>query len=99
MAGASVGLVWEGWRSSAGRVLLGLVAGAAFIAVSRRLLQRERHPHFGSVGGADAVRMLMIVGVMTIHSFTEGVGVGVSFGGGEDLGLVIAPRDRDSQHP
>ena len=90
MAGASVGLVWEGWRSSAGRVLLGLVAGAAFIAGSRRLLQRERHPHFGSVGGADAVRMLMIVGVMTIHSFTEGVGVGVSFGGGEELGLVIA---------
>ena len=90
MAGASVGLVWEGWRSSPGRVLLGLVAGAAFIAGSRRLLQRERHPHFGSVGGADAVRMLMIVGVMTIHSFTEGVGVGVSFGGGEELGLVIA---------
>jgi zinc transporter ZupT len=90
MAGASVGLVWEGWKSSAGRVLLGLLAGAAFIAASRRLLARGDDPHFGSVGGADAIPMLMIVGVMTIHSFTEGVGVGVSFGGGKELGLVIA---------
>jgi zinc transporter, ZIP family len=90
MAGASVGLVWEGWKSSAASVLLGLVAGGAFIAASRRLLQRDRHAHFGSVDGAAAIPMLMIVGIMTIHSFTEGVGVGVSFGGGEELGLVIA---------
>lgn len=90
MAGAGVGLVWEGWKSSAGRVLVGLAAGALVIAATRRLLERSPHPHFGSVDGADAIPMLMIVGVMTIHSFTEGVGVGVSFGDGKELGLVIA---------
>jgi ZIP family zinc transporter len=90
MAGASAGLVWEGWHLGPGRVLLGLLGGAIFIAVTRRLLERDRERHFGAVRGADATAMLLIVGVMTIHSFTEGVGVGVAFGGGEELGVVIA---------
>ena len=90
MAGASVGLVWEGWHRGAGRVALGVAAGAVFIALSRRALEREGDHHFGAAAGADAVRMLLIVGVMTVHSFTEGIGVGVSFGDGQELGLVIA---------
>jgi zinc transporter, ZIP family len=90
MAGASVGLVWEGWHRGPGRVVVGLLAGAIFIAVTRRVLERDGERHFGAVRGADAVAMLLIVGVMTIHSFTEGVGVGVAFGGGEELGVVIA---------
>jgi ZIP family zinc transporter len=90
MVGASVGLVWEGWHRGPGRVVVGLLTGAIFIAVTRRVLKRDGERHFGAVRGADAVAMLLIVGVMTIHSFTEGVGVGVAFGGGEELGVVIA---------
>jgi ZIP family zinc transporter len=89
MAGASVGLLYEGWAFGAERVACGLLAGAAFIATAGALIRRDRGRHFGA-SGVDGARMLLIVGVMTVHSFTEGVGVGVSFGGGETLGLVIA---------
>lgn len=90
MAGASIGLISEASNYGAGGVAAGVACGALFIALTGRLLGRERHSHFGSARGADARRMLLILGVMTVHSFTEGVGVGVSFGGGETLGLVIA---------
>jgi zinc transporter ZupT len=90
MAGASIGLVFEGSKFGSGRVAAGVACGALFIAVTARLLGRGRHSHFESARGADATRMLLIVGVMTVHSFTEGVGIGVSFGGGKTLGLVIA---------
>lgn len=90
MVGASIGLLWKGSAYGLGRTAAGAVAGAVFLAATRRLLGRNREPQFGVVRGVDAARMLLIVAVMTIHSFTEGVGVGVAFGGGETLGVVIA---------
>lgn len=90
MVAASAGLVWEGWSAGPAAVLAGLGAGAVFIAMTRALLSRDREAHFGLITGADAGRMLLVVGVMTVHSVTEGVGVGVSFGEGEGFGLAIA---------
>lgn len=90
MVGASGGLLAKGWDSGAAGTLLGAAAGAVFIALTRLLLGRRKELHLGAFSGADATRMLLIVGVMTVHSFTEGVGVGVSFGGGATLGIVIA---------
>jgi len=90
MVGASAGLVWEGWGYGPELTLAGAAAGAVFIALTRRVLGHDRQLHLGAFSGVDATRMLLIVGVMTVHSFTEGVGVGVSFGGGETLGVVIA---------
>jgi zinc transporter, ZIP family len=62
----------------------------AFIALTLRLLGQGREDHLGALRDADALRALLLVGVMTVHSFTEGVGVGVAFGGGRTLGLLIA---------
>lgn len=91
MAGATVSLVLEGSTRSVGKVALGVGAGVLFIAaVSRYLHASHREHHFGALRGQDAVKGLLIVGVMTVHSVAEGVGVGAAFGGGETLGLLIA---------
>ena len=91
MLGASLGLFWEGGATSVGRTALGAALGVAFIAVTRRVIGHGHHDvQFGALRGADAVGALMIVGVMTLHSFTEGIGVGVSFGDGATLGALIA---------
>ena len=90
MLAASFGLIYEGVAYDLARTLFGVILGLAFIVLSRNLLQeREHHVHLAEMGGLDARKALLIVGVMTVHSFTEGVGVGVSFGGGQDLGLFI----------
>lgn len=90
MLGASFRLFDEGAVYGLWRVILGVVAGLVFIALSQRFLEgRNRVAHMGRLQGADAVKGLLIVAVMTLHSVTEGVGVGVSFGGGMELGLFI----------
>jgi zinc transporter ZupT len=90
MLGAAAGLCYEGARYGVGRTAAGLVAGVVFIWVSQRLMgDRGTELHLGSLRGADARRALLIVGVMTLHSFAEGVGVGVAFGAEETFGVLI----------
>ncbi|KHG66559.1 dihydroorotate dehydrogenase [Thermus sp. 2.9] len=88
MVAASFGLIYEGVNYSLGRTLLGVALGLLFIRLSHRYLE-NREVSFGELKGLDARKALMIVGIMTLHSFAEGVGVGVAFGGGEALGVFI----------
>src|SRR5215212_4425738 len=84
MLSASFGLVYEGVDYGLLRTLVGALTGLVFIVLVRRFLQREEHPAvFAQMTDLDARKALLIVGVMTMHSFTEGVG------GGIDLGLFI----------
>jgi ZIP family zinc transporter len=93
MLAASFGLVYEGVAYGLWRTLIGVLLGLGFIVLTRALLQlrKRRLPvGFAEMGALDARTALLIVGVMTLHSFTEGVGIGVSFGGGEAFGLFIS---------
>src|SRR5215204_2459510 len=91
MLAASFGLIYEGVNHGVFRTLAGALLGLGFIVAARRFLRQDEHPAiFAGMGGLDARKALVIVGVMTVHSFTEGVGIGVSFGGGEALGLFIS---------
>ncbi|MFW6322755.1 MAG: ZIP family metal transporter [Guyparkeria sp.] len=89
MLAASHSLIDEGSAIGAWRTLLGIASGLALVVLADRWLDRHDTPDVSDLQGADARKALMIVGVMTIHSFAEGVGVGVSYGGGEDLGVFI----------
>lgn len=89
MLGASFGLILEGMAYSWVRMVAGILVGVLAITLSHRYLENHHHYDVRELAGANALKALMIVGVMTIHSFAEGVGVGVSFGGGQSLGLLI----------
>jgi zinc transporter ZupT len=90
MLAASFRLINEGIGYDLLRTLGGVLLGLTFILLSQRWLSNHQDVHVGELQGASAVKALLIVGVMTIHSFAEGVGVGVSFGGGDDFGVFIS---------
>ena len=91
MLAASLSLIYEGIAYGLWRALLGVVLGLGFIVLTRALIQHDEHPAvFAHMGNLDARKALLIVGIMTLHSFTEGVGIGVSFGGGQAFGLFIS---------
>ncbi len=96
MLGASIGLIVEAVNlENVGqpviRLLIGMGIGVALVYVAQRLLEnRDEDFHIGEIDGANAIKMLMIVGVMTAHSFAEGIGVGVSYGDGESFGALIS---------
>jgi zinc transporter ZupT len=89
MLAASVGLVWKGGSVGGGRVVAGALMGAGFIVLARRYLSNDHQVTIGSLRGEDAVKGVLIVAVMTVHSAAEGIAVGASFGGGATLGVLI----------
>jgi ZIP family zinc transporter len=90
MIAASLSLVIEGGRLSLWRTFVGVALGFVLIRLSHHVIERHGGVDVGELHGADARKALMIVGIMTLHSFAEGIGVGVSFGGGNELGGFIS---------
>lgn len=88
MLGASIGLLQEGEHVGAGATFVGALLGVAFVLLTQRVIG-DHEPSFGELRGAGARRVLLVLVVMTVHSFAEGVAVGVSFGGGAALATAI----------
>jgi ZIP family zinc transporter len=87
---ASALLFYQGGVDDTWSTLAGAVAGLVAIALAARWLQARDGWRFEALRGAHARTALIIVAVMTVHSVAEGVGVGVSFGGGEAIGFATA---------
>lgn len=80
------------WTSGAGlSLLMGALAGVAFVHLTKHWLDQHEDVKFAGFTGMDARRIVLLIAVMTAHSFTEGVGIGVAFGGeqGGRLGSFI----------
>lgn len=90
MLAASFNLVYEGLAYSQWMTTAGVFTGLLFIVGSQQVIDRYNgEMTFTSLPKADASKILLIIAIMTIHSFTEGVSVGVSFSGNLELGLFI----------
>jgi len=90
MLAASFGLIYEGLEYDLWFTFYGILLGLAFIIASEYILDLYNGDFsIADISQADSAKILLIVGIMTLHSFTEGISVGVSFSGGQDLGLFI----------
>lgn len=88
MLGASFGLLAGATEHGAWQPFVGANLGVLFILATRRWLG-ERDIQFGSVRGEGARKMFLIVTVMVVHSFAEGVAVGAAFAGGLTLAAFV----------
>lgn len=89
MFAATHGLVAEGIALSPVRLIVGILIGLAGITLAKRHFGNREGTEIASLTGADARKAFLIIAVMTAHSFAEGVGVGVSFGGSDALATFI----------
>ena len=89
MMAASHSLVDEGMVKQEWLTLAGMVTGLILVYLAYQWIEKQGAPDVSELNNADAKKALMIVGVMTAHSFAEGIGVGVSYGGSQELGVFI----------
>ena len=94
MTVASVyGLLIPAFREGAtAAVLGGVAAGAAFLAVARRLVRRH-DPSLHGLRGAGTRRAVLVLGVLAVHSLPEGLAIGSAWAsdiGGLSLFVVLA---------
>jgi len=84
LAASLFGLVDEGLaEGTPGEIGIGMLAGVALVVLAHDvLMDAEIDPQ--EYEEADFKKLVLILGVLTVHSFPEGIAVGVSFA---DLGL------------
>tara|TARA_R110002124_G_scaffold45693_1_gene137900 strand:- start:7594 stop:8340 length:747 start_codon:yes stop_codon:yes gene_type:complete len=90
MLAASYSLIFEGYKESEWMTLSGMIAGVTLVVVANRWLEGKSTPGLKDVVGGKKKQMLIFLGIMTVHSFAEGVSVGVSFASTMEFGVFIA---------
>ncbi len=90
MVAASFSLIYEGISRNVWLSALGALAGLFIIYLAHQKFEGNEDFSISSLSHANAISALLIVGVMTIHSFAEGIGMGVAFAGSAGFGEYIS---------
>ena len=90
MLGASASLVTEGIKEHVILLILGFILGVCFIVISHEIVESNKTLSVKNITGAPLKKIIMIMGIMTLHSFAEGIGIGVSYGNGVGFGNYIS---------
>ncbi|MFN7983129.1 MAG: ZIP family metal transporter [Vicinamibacterales bacterium] len=77
-------------RGNAAEVILVMLAGAAFFAVTARLVEQQ-HWTLENWSEADSRRSILLIATMFVHSVPEGIAIGVGYATGElSFGLLLS---------
>lgn len=87
---AAFELLNEGTSVDPATTIIGVVTGLVLVTVSRKWLEKRGSVEVGELAEAGVLEAVIIVGVMTIHSFPEGIAVGLSLGKGLSFGSLIS---------
>lgn len=90
MLSASYSLIFEGYRENEWMTLGGMLAGVILVIAANNWMERSYDLDVEKLVGAGSKKMLLFLGIMTIHSFAEGISVGVSFANTLEFGIFIA---------
>ena len=86
------------WNTPRIRTVTGAIVGCLFIQLTKFILdtfggEDAKVDMLGSGNKKERIhlrKIILIIFVMTLHSMSEGIGIGVSFGGGKELGTFIS---------
>ncbi|MDZ7660414.1 ZIP family metal transporter [Fodinibius sp.] len=90
MLAASFSLIREGYNASEWMTIGGMLAGLILVAVSQKWMESRGDTDVKDLISGSRKQMLMFLGIMTVHSFAEGISVGVSFASTLEFGVFIA---------
>ena len=87
---AAFELINKGTADNAATTIIGIIMGLVLITISRKWLERRASPDVGQLAKAGTLEAVVMVGVMTIHSFPEGIAVGLALGKSMHFGFLIS---------
>ncbi len=90
MLSASYNLIFEGYKINEWMTLLGMLAGVVLVVSANAWLKQKSTVGVSDIVGGKKRDMLLFLGIMTVHSFAEGISVGVSFASTAEFGIFIA---------